>query len=160
MNFGYADDSIVLLSNELFTEMILPQIKRIYDEFSLEGGKRSIHLGGDAQRFFPILEKELNIKEFDTGYPIDFKKLYEQLSPDVQVLGGPNIMLLKSGTKQQVKDEVKRILHSGVMLKSKKFILREANALAPGTPLENVNAIFEACEEYGYYDFYSSDGDD
>ncbi|HBM79841.1 MAG TPA: hypothetical protein DD426_03230, partial [Clostridiaceae bacterium] len=93
MDFGYADDSIVLLSPSLFKEIVLPYIKRIYDEFSIKEGKRSIHLCGDAQRFFPILEKELNVKSFDTGYPIAFDKLYNELSSDTQILGGPNIML-------------------------------------------------------------------
>lgn len=31
------------------------------------------------------------------------------------------------------------------------FILREGNDLAPGTPIHNVNAIYQAAEKYGNY---------
>ena len=59
--------------------------------------------------------------------------------------------LIRYGKSEEVKNEAKRILQSGVMEKSKAFILREGNALAPGTPIPNVNAIYEAAEEFGYY---------
>lgn len=149
--FGFADDSIVMLSQELYKEFVLPYHKRIFDAFSVFESKREMHLCGDAQRFFPILEKELNVKSFDTGFPVEFESLYDELSSDVRILGGPSIGLVRFGTPGEVKAEAKRILESGVMKKSKRFILREGNALAPGTPVENVNAIYEAAEEYGYY---------
>jgi len=149
-NFGYADDAIVLLSPSLFKQLVLPRIKRVYDEFTLEGGRRSIHLCGDAQRFFPILQKECGVVMFDTGYPIDFEHLYDELHPDTEIWGGPSVVLLKNGSPLEVKNEVRRILQI-VMPKTKKFVLRDANALIPGTPIENVRAVYEACEEWGYY---------
>jgi uroporphyrinogen-III decarboxylase len=33
-----------------------------------------------------------------------------------------------------------------------KFILREGNNLAPGTPIENVAAMYEACKKFGPYE--------
>lgn len=149
--FGIADDAIVLLSPALYSEFVLPCHKKIYEALTPENGARSMHLCGNAQPFFPILEKELAIKSFDTGFPIKFEQLYDALSPDVQIIGGPQVALLKFGTRAQVKEEVKRILTSGVMEKSKRFVLREGNALSPGTPPENIKAMYEACEEYGYY---------
>jgi len=150
-SFGFADDSIVLLSTDMYKEFVLPYHKRIFDELTLQNGERSMHLCGDAQRFFPILERELNVKSFDTGFPIAFERLYDELSSDVRILGGPSIKLIRYGTPECVRDEAKRILRSGVMEKSRRFILREGNALAPGTPMGNVNAIYEAAEEFGYY---------
>lgn len=149
--FGFADDSIVMLSVEMYKEFVLPYHKRIFDELTPKGGSRGIHLCGDAQRFFPVLEKELQIKSFDTGFPVNFEILYEELSADVRILGGPSTRLILNGTPEDVKAEAERILKSGVMEKSRYFILREGNALAPGTPIENVNAIYEAAEEFGYY---------
>ncbi|AEE97896.1 hypothetical protein Mahau_2768 [Mahella australiensis 50-1 BON] len=149
-HFGYADDAIVLLSPVLFEQLVLPRIKRIYDELTVEDGSRSIHLCGDAQRFFPILQSECNVKMFDTGYPIDFERLYDELSNDTEIWGGPSVVLLKNGTPCAIKDEVRRIL-GYVMPRTKKFVLRDGNAIIPGTPIENINAVYEACEEYGYY---------
>lgn len=149
--FGMADDSIVLLSPHLYREFVLPCHRRIYDALSPEGGSRSVHLCGDAQRFFPVFEEVLGVKSFDTGFPVDFECLYDKLSSDVRIFGGPSTRLIYAGPGEAVKAEAKRILQSGVMQKSKAFVLREGNALAPGTPLEHVNAIYEAAEEYGYY---------
>lgn len=149
--FGIADDSIVLLSVDTYEEWVLPYHRRLYDELSKPDAGRGIHLCGDAQRFFPVLEKALHIKSFDTGFPVDFRTLYDPLNPDVQVLGGVECKLLLEGTPEQVTARVQDILTSGVMEKSKKFILREANALSPGTPCENVEAMYRACEKYGCY---------
>ena len=149
--FGFADDSIVMLSVETYKEFVLPYHKRIFDELTPQGCSRGMHLCGDAQRFFPVLEKELNVKSFDTGFPLDFGCLYEELSSDVRIMGGPPIGLILNGTPDDVKAKAESILKSGVMEKSRYFVLREANALAPGTPIDNVNAIYEAAEKYGYY---------
>lgn len=149
--FGMADDSIVLLSPSMYREFVLPYHQKIYETLTPDGGSRSVHLCGDAQRFFPIFEEELGVKSFDTGFPLNFSTLYNMLSSDVQILGGPSTRLLYTGPREAVKAEAQRILQSGVMKKSKAFVLREGNALAPGTPIEHVNAIYETAEEYGYY---------
>jgi len=151
IGFGCADDSIVLLSLDMFREYVLPYHKLMFNELSTGAGVRSMHLCGDAQRFFALLNRELNVVSFDTGFPINFETLYDELSPDVTILGGPSTKLIRYGNSEEVKNEAKRILRSGVMEKSKAFILREGNALAPGTPIPNVNAIYEAAEEAGYY---------
>jgi uroporphyrinogen-III decarboxylase len=144
-----ADDAIVLLSPSQYRDHVLPHHRRLFE--ALSTGSRGVHLCGDAQRFFPIIERELGVKSFDTGFPIDFARLYEELSGDVQVLGGPPVALLRGGTPEEVRRETARILGSGVMRLSRRFVLREANALAPGTPLENVSAMYAACEEHGRY---------
>lgn len=154
-SFGFADDSIVLLSTEMYREYVLPYHRRIFDSLTGPGCERGMHLCGDAQRFFRIMVKELGVKSFDTGFPIDFKLLYEELPPDVRILGGPSTRMIYNGTPAEIKAEVKRILDSGVMEKSRCFILREGNALSPGTPVENANAIYEAAEEFGYYSPFS-----
>ncbi len=144
-----ADDAIVLLSPAHYRDHVLPHHRRLFE--ALGTGSRGIHLCGDAQRFFPIIERELGVKSFDTGFPIDFARLYEELPGDVQVLGGPPVALLRGGTPEEIRRETARILGSGVMRLSRRFVLREGNALAPGTPLENVSAMYAACEEYGRY---------
>jgi uroporphyrinogen-III decarboxylase len=47
--------------------------------------------------------------------------------------------------------EVQRILASGVV-EGGRFILRDANNLAPGTPPESVAVMYEACKEFGRYE--------
>lgn len=149
--FGFADDAIVILSEDLFREFVLPCHRRIYEALSLPGGERSMHLCGDAQRFFPIYQNELGVRSFDTGFPIDFARLYDELAPDTRIFGGPSTSLLLEGTPAEIDAEVRRILSSGVMEKSRAFVLREANSLSPGTPFANVNQMLLTCREAGRY---------
>jgi uroporphyrinogen-III decarboxylase len=59
-------------------------------------------------------------------------------------------MLLKDGRPEEIRKEVKRICESGIM-RGGRFVLREANNLAPGTPVENIEAMYAAGREYGRY---------
>ena len=146
-NFGYADDSIALISTAMYRDGVLPHHKRIFEAFATEG-PRGIHLCGDATRHFPTIRDELNVWTFDTGYPVDFGALREGLGPKVRILGGPRVEILRTETPQGVREETRRILQSGI-LKGGLFILREGNNLAPHTPLENTEAMYHAGREWG-----------
>jgi uroporphyrinogen-III decarboxylase len=65
-------------------------------------------------------------------------------------MGGPEVPLLLRGTPNEVFAETSRILKSGIT-KGGRFILRDANALAPGTPLENLAALDRVAREFGVY---------
>ncbi|HEY3281031.1 MAG TPA: uroporphyrinogen decarboxylase family protein [Armatimonadota bacterium] len=145
--FGAADDSIALISTKMYREHVLPHHKRLYRAFGTEA-PGAIHLCGDSTRHFLALRDELNVWTFDTGFPVDFGALRRQLGPRVRILGGPHVDLLRSGTPAQVRDEVARILSSGI-LEGGLFVLREGNNLAPGTPLPNTEAMYHAGRELG-----------
>lgn len=147
--WGFADDSIQLLSTDAFREFVLPYHRRLISELA-GAGPHSIHLCGDASRHFPILRDELNIKEFDTGFPVDFAALRRDLGPDVRINGGPSVQFLIRATPAEVRKEVRRILSSGIM-EGGRFVLREGNNLAPNTPEENVVAMHAAAREFGGY---------
>lgn len=144
-----ADDSIALISTRMYREHILPYHRRIYDAFSTQKG-RGIHLCGDASRHFKTIRDELNVVVFDTGFPMDFGRVREELGPDILIQGGPHVDLLIEGTPDEVTAETKRILESGV-LEGGRFILREGNNLAPNTPVENTEAMYHAGRKYGYH---------
>lgn len=145
--FGMADDSIALISTRMYREHILPHHRRIFDHFATPG-PRSIHLCGNATRHFRTIRDELNVMTFDTGFPVDFAWVREQVGPDVRLLGGPHVEFLISATAPEVREECRRILSSGV-LEGGRFVLREGNNLAPRTPLPNVAAMYFAAREFG-----------
>ena len=148
--WGFADDSIQLLSVPMYREMVLPYHRRMVDEFGPDG-PNSIHLCGDATHLFRTIRDELKVMSFDTGFPVDHGWLREELGPEVTIHGGPHVEVLRSGTPASVRAETLRILRSGVT-KGGKFILREGNNLAPGTPVENVAAMYATCREFGGYE--------
>jgi uroporphyrinogen-III decarboxylase len=148
-NGSHADDSIQLISTEIYRQMILPFHKAWYELWSKEG-PHSIHLCGDATHHFPIIHEELNVNSFDTGYPVDHGWLRRTLGNDVQIIGGTEAFLLLDGTPQQVYDRTRGILKSGIM-EGGRFILREANNLPPNCPEENLAAMYRCCLEHGNY---------
>jgi uroporphyrinogen-III decarboxylase len=146
-NFGYADDSIALISTAMYREHILPHHRRFCDALAGKG-PRGIHLCGDASRHFLTLRDELDVQSFDTGFPIQFDQLRRNLGADVQIQGGPHIEFLLTAAPTAVHEEVRRILTSGV-LNGGRFLLREGNNLAPGTPLDNTEAMYRSGREFG-----------
>ena len=150
-SLGFADDSIQLLSCEDYEKFILPFHKKIINGLTDGTGRNSIHLCGDATRHFKKIQDELNVYSFDTGFPINFKTTLEKLSSETQISGGVHVGILLGGTPDEIKETVKRICDE-VKPVSKKFIMREANNLSPKTPLENINAMYEAVKEFGRFE--------
>ncbi len=148
--WGFADDAIELLSPQMYQEWVFPFHRQLVEELAEPEAPISIHLCGDAQRHFLFLRDYLKVRSFDTGYPVDLGRARRELGPEVELLGGPSAPLLHHGSPQEVREEVLRILHSGVM-EGGQFILREGNNLAPGTPLENLRVMYEVGKEYGRY---------
>lgn len=154
----FADDSIQLIGSEMYRELVLPVHVRWYDAVNIGGaaeGRRSIHLCGDATRHFPTIHRELGVTSFDTGFPVDFGALREALGPAVEILGGPSVMVLREGTPEACFRETRRILESGIT-RGGRFILREGNNLPPCVPLSNLEAVYEACIEFGRYECRSA----
>lgn len=143
----YADDSIALVSTPMYRQHILPHHRHFYSTIA-GGGLRGIHLCGNATRHFRTIHEELDVLVFDTGFPVDFGWLRRELGTDVRIFGGPHVELLRNATPERVREESKRILASGV-LDGGLFVLREGNNLAPGTPLENIEALYSSARDYG-----------
>lgn len=147
--WGFADDSIELLSVEMYVEFVMPCHKLLLAELA-DGGPHSIHLCGNVERLMPTLKSELNLNVWDAGFPLDHGAARAALGPDIQIQTGPRVSTLLHCTPDRVDDECRSILESGIM-DGGKFVLREANNLSPCTPVENVAAMYEAAREYGMY---------
>ncbi len=148
-----ADDSIQLISSGMYEEFILPIHEFSYSNFSNskpEDKRRSIHLCGDSTRHFQIIHERLGVMSFDTGFPVNHGAVRDVLGEDVEISGGPRVDLLMQGTEEEVYEEAIKILTSGIM-KGGRFILQEGNNLPPCVPIENLSAVYRACQEYGKY---------
>lgn len=146
-DFGSADDAIEMLSPEQYREFVLPLHKRFFDDFGLREN-RGIHLCGNAQRHFKVLRDEIGVMAFDTGFPVDFARLREELGPDVLIYGGPRVPMFLEADPAPLLAETERILRSGV-LSGGRFVLQEANNLAPCARLENCQAVHDMAKQVG-----------
>jgi uroporphyrinogen-III decarboxylase len=149
-DFGYADDSVAMLSVEQYRQFVMPYHKRIVEAFWTGKGRLGIHLCGDVQRHLPVLHREMGIRSFDTGFPIDLHEVRRLTSPDTILQGGPTVQLLQSGPIAKI-EKVCRSLLAGPAAREGLFVLREANNLAPRTPAEHIAAMYNTCREYGGY---------
>ncbi|MGB9718405.1 MAG: uroporphyrinogen decarboxylase family protein [Thermoproteota archaeon] len=147
--FGFADDSIQLLSPRAYREFVLPLHKKIVNTFC--SGRPSIHLCGAVMQHLKTLKEELNISSIDTGFPLDLGRAREILGEDVVIQGGVRVTTLKQGPLNRIRDEVESILASGVT-KGKRFVFRDANNVAPNTPVENLNFAYELVRKTGRYE--------
>ncbi len=145
----FADDSIALISTEMYRQLVLPLHRAWYAQWSA-AGPHGMHLCGDAARHFPTIRDELNVDSFDTGFPVDHGALRQAVGPDVEIAGGPEVHLLLEAGPREVFDRTKAVLTSGIM-RGGRFILREANNLAPRTPEANLAAMYRCCLEHGNY---------
>ena len=147
---GLADDSIAMLGIKQYREHILPHHRYYYESINPEGGKRSMHLCGDATRHFPILHEELGVATFDTGFPVDSGRLRRELGTDVAIMGGVEVATLVNGTPDQVYARSKEILTSGIM-EGGRFVFREGNNLPPNVPWCNLASMYQAAFDFGQY---------
>jgi hypothetical protein len=154
-NFGFADDSIALLSSDMYQEMIYPHHLKLASSLVKDFSKsiNSIHLCGDAQRHFKFLKDNLRVCTFDTGFPINFKKLATELGEGiVRLNGGVRVDDLMQKTPEQIRHITKNIMDD-VMPYTDKFVMRDANNLSPMTPYENIYAMYQTVREFGRYNY-------
>lgn len=147
--FSFADDAVVLLSLEQYREFVFPYHQRLVAEFS-DGGHTRCHMCGDATRLFRFLRDHLNVYSFDTGFPVDHGWLRQELGPEVEIFGGPSVMLIKDGPVAGIRRRVRDICESGIM-EGGRFVLIAANNMAPCTPVEHVVGMYDAAKEFGRY---------
>lgn len=145
----FADDAVQFLSTRMYREKILPYHKRLLAEL-FGPGPHFVHLCGNVQRLMPVFKDELNVRSFDTGFPINFTTLRDEVGEDVEIQGGVPVGELVHATPNQIFLRTREILQSGIT-RGGKFILKEANDLAPCTPLENMRAMYSAVKQYGVY---------
>ena len=148
--YTFADDAVVLLSVDQYREFVLPYHKRFVEAFS-DGGRIRTHLCGDATRFFRLMRDDLNVYSFDTGFPVDHGWLRGEVGPEVEISGGPPVMLIKDGPISAIRGKVQEICGSGIM-EGGRFIFIAANNMAPFTPVEHVAAFYDAAKEFGRYE--------
>ena len=146
---GFADDAIQMISTGTYQELVLPYHRRLLSAL-FGSGPHWMHICGNVQRHFPTLIRELNIGSFDTGFPIRFETLRDEIGEAIHVSGGMHVDILLRGTPADVARETRRILASGVT-RGGRFIMKEANNMPPCTPLENIRAMYETVRQHGTF---------
>jgi uroporphyrinogen decarboxylase len=141
-----------IISPDHFRDFAFPYIKERC-EHTLELGFKTIfvHICGEQNNNLPYW-KEIPFGDpgiISIGHEIDIEVAAEHFPNDI-IYGNIDPSILMSGTPKEVYDDTKRIIE-----KSKKFsngfIFATGCELAPNTPEENLAAMNNAVDDFGWY---------
>jgi uroporphyrinogen-III decarboxylase len=143
--YGLAEDSSTIMSPEMFREFVAPYDKILYSRFGKQ--IRGMHMCGPSLHLHEVLVNDLAITAFDVfGYQVKPWDIARTMGGKVHLWGNINPMLMLSGSREEVYREVMMTLeHLGPV---GGFMLGDGANVCPNTPLENINALVEASEEY------------
>jgi uroporphyrinogen-III decarboxylase len=142
-DFAWTDDLAAYLSARVYREMVLPFEKKLRNHF----GRASMHMCGQTNHLLRIFADDLRIDEYQGfGWEVDLDRIGEVMGGRVVLLGNVSPLNIANGTPDQVKAETLRVLEK--LAPRGGLIIQDGNNVAPGSPLENINAMMEAAEEY------------
>jgi hypothetical protein len=146
--FGLAEDSAQIMSDEMFREFTVPYSKILFDRFGSEGPDgRGMHMCGNSAHLQKTLVDVLKITSFNGfGYLVPPETAAKNMGGKVLLWGNIDPMLVKNGTRQEVKDSCCRALET--LAPCGGYMLGDGANICPYTSLENLSAFAEASEEH------------
>ena len=143
-NFAFADDLAAYLSPAVFHDLVLPCLQRIRFHFD---GWVSLHMCGHTNHLLAMLADELKINELQGfGWEVDLDRIGQIMGGRIVLDGNVNPLLIAEGTPEQVKAATHRVLDK--LAPYGGLIIQDGNNIPPGSPVENINAMMAAAEEY------------
>ena len=145
---GLAEDSAQVMSPEDFLEFVAPYDRMIYENIGAPEVLRGMHMCGNSVHLHKALVDDLKINSFDLfGYQVPPKVAAENLGGKTLMFGNINPMLMRDGSKQEVKQACLEALE--VIAPCGGFMLGDGANVCPGTPLENLAVFTETAREFG-----------
>ncbi len=145
-DFAWTDDLAAYISADTWQEVLLPYNQRLRDHFDWA----SMHMCGHTDHLLDIFTNQLKINEYQGfGWQVDLDKIAQIMGGRVVLLGNVNPLLIANGTPGQVKKATRRVIEK--LAPYRGLIIQDGNNIVPGSPVETINAMTEAAEEYGRY---------
>ncbi len=133
-------DTAEMISEEMFKEFVVPYYLKVWEKYK---GPRYYHNCGNNGHLLDSLRDDLKITcNHDFGFCVDPILLEEKMSGRILLSGGPDPMLIKTGTKEQIIEACQHYIN--ILGKHSGFILKLGGGSAIGTPVENFHAMVEA----------------
>jgi uroporphyrinogen decarboxylase len=145
-DLAWTDDLAAYLSEDAWQDVVLPYNQRLRDHFDWA----SLHMCGHTDHLLEIFTNQLKINEYQGfGWMVDLDKVAEIMGGKVVLLGNVNPLIIAKGKPKHVKKATRQVIEK--LAPCRGLIIQDGNNIAPGSPLENINAMMEAAEEYGRY---------
>lgn len=141
-----AEPAAGLLSPNLVEEFSNPYVQKIRKAVEDENFLFVYHNCGNIT---PIMGKirEVNALAYSVGNAIDMEDALRGLQEDSLVIGNIDPAgIIRNGTPETIKQETKKLMEKCCQYKN--FVISSGCDIPPATPLENLDAFFEAVEEF------------
>lgn len=141
-----AEPAAGLLSPNLIDEFSTPYVKRIREAVEDENFIVMYHNCGNVE---PLIEnmKTVDAAAYSFGNAIDIELLLKELPEDRMIIGNIDPAgIIRNSNPQTIRKEVLSLLEK--CGKYKNFVMASGCDIPPMTPLENLQAFFDAVDEY------------
>ena len=141
-----AEPAAGLLSPDLIREFSNPYVQKVREAVEDDSFLFIYHNCGNIT---PIMKNinEINAKAYSVGNAIDIEDALKGLQEDSMVMGNIDPAgVLCNGNPQSIRKETKELLTR--CCKYKNFVISSGCDIPPATPLENLDAFFEAVKEF------------
>jgi hypothetical protein len=144
------DDGTAQMSPRQVEQFALEPLKRLACYARGLGLKVMAHNCGKADHLLKYWIDAINIDRYiGFSYLTDKQKIAESMGGKVTIIGGVDPENLHQGAPESVREDVRKTL---VALKNVPgFVLMDGHNVAPGTPVENLNAVTSAAREFGTF---------
>ncbi len=144
-----------IISPEMYRKMIKPYHQKLYSHIKKTSGVPIVmHTDGSVYRLIPDLIEAgvdfLNPVQA-SAVDMDTKRLTKEFGDVLGFWGGgcDTQRILPHGTRQEIRDEVKRRIDD--LAPGGGFIFSQVHNILPDVPPENIMAMYEAVWEFGKY---------
>ena len=143
--FGFADDSLQMISADAYERFVLPHHERLYS--AMATGARSLHLCGRSSQHYESLRRKANVRLIDGPGPfIDHGRYLRELGPDFAFNAQTDHSILQRGSIEEIERMMRELMTPEAKLPGRFQIL---GYVARDTPIRNVNACYQAGRRYG-----------
>jgi len=143
--FHFCDDSLQLISEEMYERFVLPCHERLYS--AMTTGLRSLHLCGPCCQHYSALRWKLDVTAIDGPGPFaDHGHYLRRFGPEFSFCAQTDNAVLANGSEEDVDSMVRRLLTPGAKVPGRFQIV---GFLTRRTPLRNVRACYRAGRKYG-----------
>ncbi len=136
---GVGDAAASLVSPKYYAAEVAPREKKIVDAIHEAGAKVRLHICGSIKKKYDAI-KTLGVDMLDVDYPQTMEEVREAVGPD-QVISG-NVDPVR-GIQDNSPQGVREAFAEAHGQSGDKFILSAGCEVPPGTPEENVIAMFD-----------------
>ncbi len=144
------DDGTAQLSPKHMKEFALKPLKKLSDYIRNKGLKVMAHNCGKADHLLKYWIEDIKIDRYiGFSYLTDKTRIRDIMGGKVTIIGGVDTSNLHEGTSKTVREDVRKALE--ILKNVPGFVLMDGHNVAPGTPVENLNAVTEAAREYGSF---------